>query len=281
MIKLIWQIPRETDWSRDYIEYLFRKVPHETVEDLGLTLEEDYSIIIYNCVVNNLDYLKRLHSQGKRFILVHLSDEWYRDSVDPYQYADLVLRTYYKDCGPKVINFSTGWMKDSPIDIPDKTVDQRKHIWSFFGHINGKPTRKQMAEAMITVPMGIHYFVPDDQAFGITSIEMTHHYSDSIFVPCPTGNINFDTLRTNEALQVGAMPIVEYSNYWANLYGSDHPLIMVKDWSHAPELIDDLMKDRVALEKRRFNTLIWWQNYREDLVNRISLSVDHFYGLKI
>lgn len=269
MIHLIWQVDRHTDWSRDYIEYLFQKVPHQTLEDPTLTIQED-SIIIYNRTVDNLSYLKNLRAQGKKIVLVHLSDEWLNDSTEHYQYADLVLRTYYKDCGPKVINFSTGWMKDSPTDLPDKTIDEREFIWSFFGHIEGKPTRKQMAAAMLTVPLGVYYFIPSDISFALTSIEMTHFYSKSIFVPCSRGNMSFDTLRVNEALQVGALPIVEASDYWGNLYGKDHPLLMINDWNEAPALIDQLLKDRSSLEKLRFDTLVWWQNYKQNLVNRIA-----------
>jgi hypothetical protein len=276
MIKLIWQMDRHNDWSRDYIEYIFRKVPHQTVEDFDQKLEEDRSIIVYNSTVNNLDYLKRLHSQGKRVVLIHLADEWLVDSTEPYQYADLVLRHYYKDCGPKVINFSTGWMKDCPTNIPDKTVFEREYIWSFFGHIDGKPTRRQMADAMLNVPMGVYYYIPNHISFALTSIEMTEYYSKSIFVPCSRGNMSFDTLRANEALQVGALPIVESSDYWSKLYGPDHPLLMVENWNQAPALIDSLMKDTTALEKRRFDTLVWWQNYKQDLINFVSREITKF-----
>ena len=41
MIKLIWQMDRDADWSRDWIEYIFKKVPHQTVEDQKQQLEED------------------------------------------------------------------------------------------------------------------------------------------------------------------------------------------------------------------------------------------------
>ncbi len=267
---------RHVDWSRDWIEYIFKKVPHQTVEDHEMKLEEDKSIIVYNSTVNNLEYLKQLHSKGKKFILVHLSDEWLLDSIEPYQYADLVLRTYYKDCGPKVINFSTGWMKDSPTNISDRTVFEREFIWSFFGHIDGKPTRKQMSESMLTVPGGVYYYIPSNISFALTSIEMTEYYSKSIFVPCSRGNMSFDTLRTNEALQVGALPIVERSDYWAKLYGPNHPLLMVDHWDQAPDLIARLMQDKVALEKLRFDTLVWWQNYKQDLVNRVANEVFKF-----
>ena len=270
MIKLIWQMDRHNDWSRDWIEYIFNKVPHQTVEDYSQQLEEDRSIIVYNSTVDNLNYLKRLHSRGKKFVLVHLADEWLVDSTEAYQYADLVLRTYYKDCGTNVINFSTGWMKDSPTDIPDKTIFEREFNWSFFGHIEGKPTRQQMADVMLSVPMGAYYYVPSHISFAVTSIEMAEYYSKSIFVPCSRGNMSFDTLRVNEALQVGALPIVEASDYWSKLYGPDHPLLMVESWNHAPALIDSLLRDKIALEKRRFNTVVWWQNYKQDLTNRIA-----------
>jgi hypothetical protein len=270
MIKLIWQMNRQTNWSRDWIEYIFKKVPHQTVEDHDQRLEEDRAIIVYDGTVDNLNYIKRLHSRGKRFVLVHLADEWLLDSTEAYQYADLVLRTYYKDCGPNVINFSTGWIKDCPTDLPNKTVFERDLIWSFFGHIEGKPTRKHMADVMLTVPMGAYYYVPSDIAFPLTSMEMIAYYNRSIFVPCSRGNMSFDTIRANEALQAGALPIVEASDYWSNLYGPNHPLIMINNWDEAPALIHKLLENKPALEKRRMATVAWWQNYKEDLTNKIA-----------
>jgi hypothetical protein len=167
-------------------------------------------------------------------------------------------------------------MKDCPTNIPDKTVFEREYIWSFFGHIDGKPTRRQMADAMLNVPMGVYYYIPNHISFALTSIEMTEYYSKSIFVPCSRGNMSFDTLRANEALQVGALPIVESSDYWSKLYGPDHPLLMVENWNQAPALIDSLMKDTTALEKRRFDTLVWWQNYKQDLINFVSREITKF-----
>jgi hypothetical protein len=82
--------------------------------------------------------------------------------------------------------------------------------------------------------------------------------------------MSFDTIRANEALQAGALPIVEASDYWSNLYGSNHPLIMINNWDEAPALIHKLLENKPALEKRRMATVAWWQNYKEDLTNKIA-----------
>jgi hypothetical protein len=92
-------------------------------------------------------------------------------------------------------------------------------------------------------------------------------------VPCPRGNQNVDSFRVTEALQMGALPIVEKSDYWANLYGQDHPLIEIENWQDAPAVIKHLMSNMRNLDIQRALTYAWWIRYCNNLKNKITTSL--------
>jgi hypothetical protein len=275
MITITWHTNRETSWECDWIEHLFSKVPHQTITDYQQTQYIDNSYIVYNAGVNIDNFALKMFQSGKKFGLIHLSDEWDRDSTANYALADVVLRNYYKDLGPKVINFPLGWMRTFPHDITPPTISERKHIWSFTGHVD-KTTRPEMAKWMTTVPNGHYFFKQCGQIWGpfdghaLDPTQMAELYRNSVFVPCPQGNCSIDSFRVTEALQAGALPIVESSDYWNNLYGDDHPLLQIVDWATAPALINVLLKDPVALENYRANTYSWWIAHCEKLQNKIA-----------
>jgi hypothetical protein len=274
MITLIWQCDYNTAWECDWLEYLFKDIPHNTIKDTTQTQYIDRSLIIFNATVNNDQYLNNLSAKGFQFGLIHLSDEWSKDSTDNYQLANVVMRNYYKDLGSKVINFPLGCMKTFPYDLISKTINQRTYTWSFSGHID-KTTRPIMAENMLLVDNGQGYFKRCGENWGpfqghaLNPVELANMYNDSIFVPCPHGNESIDSFRVCEALQAGALPIVETSDYWSKLYGNDHPLIEVDDWKHAPGLIKVLMQDLLTLEQKRLFTHNWWVKYCNNLRGKL------------
>jgi hypothetical protein len=274
MITIIWQINKENSWECDWIEYLFQKTAHKTITDYNQTQFIDRSYIVYNAGVNNDAYINSLSKSGKKFGLIHLSDEWDKDSTANYSLADVVLRNYYKDLGPKVINFPLGWMTSFPHSILPNSISERKYTWSFSGHVD-KTTRPMMAEYMSKIPNGIGYFKKCGENWGpfqghaLTPTQLAEMYNESIFVPCPQGNQSIDSFRVTEALQAGALPIVERSKYWSNLFGQDHPLIEIDSWDQAPAIIANLTQEHTSLEQKRSATYKWWIKYCDNLQNTI------------
>jgi hypothetical protein len=259
MIKLIWQCNKENSWESDWLEFLFQDIRHETVTDYQQQLHCMKGVVIYNSTTDIKSYLDRV---GSVYGLIHLSDEWSKDSTDHYSRAKFVLRNYYKDLGSNVLNFPLGWMSTYSHDLPVKSVQDRTYTWSFTGHVD-KTTRPQMAEHMSQVPNGRSYFKKCGENWGtfqgqaLTPSQMAEMYNDSIFVPCPQGNCSIDTFRVTEALQMGALPIVEKNPYWEQLFG-DNPLIQIKHWDEAPGIINTLMSNKDALELMRQDTHRWW-----------------------
>lgn len=274
MITLVWQCNVESAWECDWIEFLFRDIPHTTITDYNQVSCIDNSVFIYNGTVNNTAYLNNLSNGGITFGLIHLSDEWDRDSTDHYSLAKFVLRNYYKDLGNNVLNIPLGWMKTFPYTIVPKTASQRTYTWAFSGHVD-KTTRPAMVQYMSTVDNGQHYFKRCGENWGpfeghaLNPTELASLYNDCLFVPCPQGNQSIDSLRVCEALQAGSLPIVERSDYWAKLYGADHPLIEIDEWSQAPEIINSLTSNMDDLEIKRLYTYNWWVTHCDLVTNKI------------
>lgn len=105
----------------------------------------------------------------------------------------------------------------------------------------------------------------------------THDYMqilrDSVFVPCPMGNVNLDSFRVYEALQCGAIPILERRatlDYFTRMMGS-HPLPTFADWSQAARFVAALRDDRQALNNLQKVCINWWLDYKKKLSSQIAL----------
>ena len=274
MITIIWHAKQQGDWSADWIEYLFSKVPHRTITDYSQTKIIHRSLIVYNATVDITDYVQRAVREGVSFGLIHISDEWDRDDTDVYKHAKVVLRNYYKDLGPDVINFPLGMMTGWPYDLEIKNTEDRKYIWSFSGHVD-KTTRPEMVKWMSTVPRGKSYFKKCGEDWGpfqghaLNPTQLADMYNNSIFVPCPQGNHSIDSFRVTEALQAGAIPIVERNPYWNNLFGNDCPFVQINEWADAPQLIQNLLDDFSAIDGLRTYVNKWWLDYTDKLSNRM------------
>lgn len=278
MLTFVWLMERSSCWHEEFIDFIFKNVPHQHVTDYDQAECYDNCYVIvgtqHGVRLDPTAYLKRMRDAGRKFGILHLCDEWYRDDLSYYQYADIVLRHHYLDMGPKVITLPAGWNKGYPYAMTPKPVVDRQYIWSFSGHID-KSTRGEMVQNMNSVPNGKSFFKicgepgPAAGGYALSTVMMAELFNDSIFVPCPQGNYSIDTCRLCEALQVGAIPIVERNEYWTNLFGADHPLIQIDSWNEVPALIENLLKDKDALEVRRQQTYNWWVNHLTSLQEKV------------
>lgn len=259
-VTLVWNRTKDSSWEVDWIEYLFRNVPHDTVEN-----NADHSLFYDNSIIIDTirwapyhdQYLQGMQQRGYRFGLIDLSEETRRDPIHSYDLAEFVLRQHWRaDVGENVVTIPLGYNKGFAELDHNPTAAQRQHTWAFVGQ-RWDQTRELMRQHMTTVPNGkIH--VAEDDAKRLTPQDMSEIYRNSIFVPAPHGWFSVDTFRATEALEAGCIPITEASDYWVNLYGEAPPYIQISHWSHAPRIIDSLMKDPQALEELRLRCYNWW-----------------------
>lgn len=93
--------------------------------------------------------------------------------------------------------------------------------------------------------------------------------------PAPSGPMTQDSFRAFEALECGAIPIVDGlrplglgRGYWEMIGMGWLPVC--HDWSEAPQMIDDLLSDR-RWHAARTSSL--WQQYKAEVVDRLHADV--------
>lgn len=103
-------------------------------------------------------------------------------------------------------------------------------------------------------------------------------------VPCPSGPCSVDTARTFEALEAGAIPVVDLLrpddaapfDYWHLLFGGDVPFPKLTDWSEFPAVLAGLLDGWTGKANRVFG---WWQSWKRDLSHRLDGDLRDVMGL--
>jgi hypothetical protein len=156
---------------------------------------------------------------------------------------------------------------------------QRPYLWSFLGATN-KGTRPEMIKALVPfTPQFIHNTDRGNVA-PLGKEQYERILRDSVFVPSSMGNVNLDCFRVYEALECGAVPIVEQRvgfDYFARLLGS-HPLPCFTDWNHAARFLGRIQHDHEAQDRLLSECSLWWSNYKNELKARIEDFVAHPVG---
>jgi hypothetical protein len=273
-LTIVWNRARSASWESTWIEYLFRNIPHRTIENLDHTQFIDNSIIVDSIcwAPYHNQYCQEMHNRGYKFGIIHLTDESTRDNIDSYRNAEFVLRNYYREgMMSKVLHIPLGY-NDNFTDLTDNpSARERKYLWSYVGE-RWDQNRNAMAAAMRTVPNG-NLYVVHHTGPRMSVVEMSRMYRDSVFVPCPRGAISMDNFRVTEALEAGCIPIVERSDYWAKMHGPNPPFIQINNWQEVPEIIADLIKDPSRLEIIRLSCKQWWEDRKLQLTEQVEAIV--------
>jgi hypothetical protein len=102
---------------------------------------------------------------------------------------------------------------------------------------------------------------------GVTTEEYYVLLSRARIVPCPSGPCAPDAARPWEALECGAVPILDdlsptrpIPGFWKYVLGN-HPLPVITDWSTLPSRIEQIKSDYERIHK---NCIYWWERYKAD-----------------
>jgi hypothetical protein len=153
-------------------------------------------------------------------------------------------------------------------------IVDRKYRWSFCGDPS-RSDRKEMIENMSQVGEG---FVHEYHGFmaGLSGKEYWEVMSQSVYAPCPIGNMNVDTYRLFEALEAGAIPIIPKAQAWQpfNYYRlllSDHPIPSFSNWKEARAFVNrtDIGAAAALAEEIRQ----WYQGYKERITAEVSQTI--------
>ena len=294
-------------WEHTWVESLMPGVALQYVTDAA-ALDDGRPTLV---IVSDIDdlygdaaatVLRRFADAGRPAGLMHLGDECYKCGMAHYGLARFVVRNYWRPYCPSgrdgVVHFVPLGTKSHFTEfLTPRPPQDRKYRWSFAGEIKGR--RVKMHAGMSAVPGG-HVFRTRqwDDPNALTTRQYAELMCESVFVPCPRGNESVDCFRVYEALEAGAIPLVEDDgrwagvldalhapaalrhrrvprgnaiyrsrmgvSYWDSLYGPDFPLPRVWDWSDAGRVMDGLDVPRVRAE-----CVAWWDRVKQDTRARI------------
>ncbi len=260
-------------------EWLCELVGHEfTIESVNEP-QDDVPVVVmlgHKCVQKTKKVLEEWKAKGKRFYLLHLSDEYGMDPVDDmYEWAEGVVRTYIREDVKesekvKVIPLGYHWSSHkNPFEL--KQPSKRELVWSFVG--TSWKGRKQKLQGLEHIP-GEHkavYMNEWNSPDSVSKKEMLDIMNNTLCVPCPVGN-NKETYRLYEALEAGAVPIVvkeegmEHMLEWLSPYMKVLPC---ENWQHAAQLIYTLKEKPEVYEGYRAQLIHGWIRIKKEMKEKV------------
>jgi hypothetical protein len=259
-VKLVWHADDliEGDWLRD----IFGSLIDSEVIDLDLTCFDDDTIHVVSINWRPLSgyeaYFRECRARCKHIVLFHASDEWFCGGYSLYRYFDLVIRNFQtylaRDAG--ILTIPEGYPDHTRIG-PTLPADKRRWVWSFSGQI------KASRVAMHTALRGFApNFVSRTNMDGkkLTKAEYDALLGETVFSPCPMGNVVIETWRLYESLELGCIPLVETRvslDYYGRLFGPN-PIPAFDNWPQARRYAENLFSDRPGLLLKQNELRKWW-----------------------
>jgi len=173
-----------------------------------------------------------------------------------------------------------------PVGPPPQTADQLEGLdqpdrsgWFFAGQVNNT-RRRECVDVLRGTPGGRLVETP-----GFTQGLAPHAYIRALagarVIPCPSGPHTADTFRAWEALQAGAVPVVDGRTpagdatwYWG-LVAPQLGLPIIEDWRTFPDLCTHLERRWPGVAN---DVQSRWQDYKRKLSERISNSIYQLSG---
>lgn len=153
---------------------------------------------------------------------------------------------------------------------------QRPYEVGFSGQITHQ-RREELATEMQAMK-GYRMFFNGTKGFaeGLGYHDYYTVLTKSFLAPAPSGPVTLDSFRAYEALESGAIPVLDLNcpktqngaRYWNAVFGPGHPLPTVSHWSELPEVIAEFSQPRDS--NRIF---AWWQVYKREMRRRLLADV--------
>jgi len=272
-LTLVWNRSKDIFWDVDWVEYLFRNIPHDTVENTDRANYYENSIVIDTVCYSSAEhrtYCQEMARRGIKFGLIDLGDETNTSPLDTYTQPEFVIRSMYRpDVVGNVLQIPLGFSKGFNVTSPNLKSTERRLLWSFVGH-RWDPTRQAMYEEMKNIGPGLCHVV-GQTGERMSVHDMSNVYKDSIFVPAPRGWFTIDTYRVTEALEAGCIPIIEASDYWRQLYREEIPCIKICQWgdTQALRIVSSMASNADYLESIRVQCSDWWTKIKQRTTDEV------------
>jgi hypothetical protein len=164
----------------------------------------------------------------------------------------------------------------TPLGVPktfvpaqaSRNARERRFSWAFLGEVKNE-SRRNMVSGLQTVrgERFLHTTSGWDAADARRGTAYSDVLADSIFAPTPPANVHLECYRTYEALECGAIPVVD-TDYYSTEFGAPFPVVQ-PTWGDAPEILNRFLGDRGALERLDAQCREWWADVKRSYPAKI------------
>ena len=264
----ICELTNETIYEGEWLTDVLGNFNIEQVSmDTNLSTYNNLVIVIIRSKWNEqIQWIHSICKSGKKFKILHFSDEFEQDPVFFYDYPQVrgVLRFYKRPDinNSKVLTIPLGyhWKNRSPI-IP---LDERKYRVSFHG-TNWKGRSEELAPLVKINNSNIQFYPDWNHPDQLDKDEYLDLLLNTVFVPCPRGN-NIETFRFYEALECGCIPV--FTELPEVLRDSGLPFLKCETWAKVLEAIQHLNANPLILYEYHKNLMNAWISYKDTLKKR-------------
>lgn len=246
-------------------------------------------------------FLEELNRNNFKIILFHLGDEFANEDISFYKYCRIVFRNYFRPeiDNSKIIFFPLGYKSNFLEGMESKNWNDRQYRWSFAGQKGKRWEMINAAQAMGNGKLVITEKFNDPG--GLNTNDYAQLLCNTKVVLCPKG-ASLETFRLYEALEAGAIPLVEdegglgilrenlsirgiskllnqripfvkktlikalkVESYWLSAFSSNFPCPRIFEWDNLPEVLA-----RIPLRRKSELTQNWWRNHKKKLVNKVT-----------
>lgn len=145
--------------------------------------------------------------------------------------------------------------------------------------LSGQNTNQRRKDAFTALELINPDWINPSPTFagGIPADEFIHQLWEADWAPSPAGNVRADSFRMWEALEAGAVPILDSTtpagdrNIWADTLG-DHPFPVVKQWDEVGAIL--------ATPAPFARSGVWYTKYKRDLRQRLMRDWAELTGIR-
>jgi hypothetical protein len=206
--------------------------------------------------------LRKINSKG----LIHISDEFFLGPYQLYGNFDFVIRQYHSKYfeRPGILTIPLGYTNELKGVNGIRLPQSRTHVWTFAGNLT--TARKEMLREFRSIWPNrcATYGNQRSPQVPLGKTDYRAMLADSVFCPCPMGNVVMETYRVYEALEMGCIPIVErrpFMNYYENLMPG-HAIPTFATWRDARLFVEKAICDDKAVARLQQDVYSWWTNYK-------------------
>jgi hypothetical protein len=271
MLTAVWQ--KEALRERDWVTQMFGSLISEHITDGSNSIVMDNCLLIDQFVhTKRAEYYREFRKCRNAFFL-HLSDEQFHGGYGTYTNFTGVFRNYWSGIfnPASVMVLPLGYSNGISPGMRQKPAAERQYLWSFAGEA-ARASRPEMVAALDSISPHLCYATDKTGTAALTSDEYRSLLENTVFAPCPMGRLNLECFRLYEALECGAIPIVERRatlDYFTRLLGPN-PIIQIRSWEDAREKVGSLAADPTRMNQLQQLISDWWNLHKQTVKNNIS-----------